>query len=144
MDRKRLGRRLGRYSRQERSNTVLIVEDEADIREMLRRLVEKQGWVPMEASDGREGLERVKETKPDLILTDLMMPAMDGFEFVERLREFDAWRDIPVIVLTAKDLTAEDRQRLNGNVERVLEKGSHDPDQLLARLRELIEPSQAA
>jgi CheY-like chemotaxis protein len=66
-----------------------------------------------------------------------MMPVMDGFTFVEELRRVEEWKKIPVIVLTAKDLTDEDRQRLNGHVERILDKGSQSREGLLDRLREL-------
>jgi CheY-like chemotaxis protein len=71
------------------------------------------------------------EKLPDAILLDLMMPEMDGFEFLAELRRHATWRDIPVLVLTAKDLTDEDRRRLNGEVERVMQKGAYDRDELL-------------
>ena len=105
---------------------------------MLRRLIEKEGWDVVEAENGREGLERVASARPSLIFTDLMMPVMDGFDFVEELRQVEAYREIPVIVLSAKDLTEDDRRRLNGHVERVLDKGSQSGEDLLDRLRELV------
>ena len=103
--------------------TVLVVEDDADTRDMLQRLLDKEGWVVIEAANGRCGVRAVAERLPDLILLDLMMPEMDGFAFLEALRQQDAWRSIPVVVVTAKDLTPEDRRRLNGYVERTLQKG---------------------
>ena len=73
-----------------------------------------------------------------MILLDLMMPEMDGFEVVAELRRHEAWRTIPIVVVTAKELTAEDRQRLNGYVERILEKGAYTRDTLLAEVRDLV------
>jgi CheY-like chemotaxis protein len=85
----------------------------------------------------------VAEEQPTLIFTDLMMPVMDGFSFVEELRRVEDWKKIPVIVLTAKDLTEEDRRRLSGHVERVLDKGSQNREDLLGRLRELAGDPQS-
>jgi CheY-like chemotaxis protein len=78
-----------------------------------------------------------------VILLDLMMPEMDGFEFVAELRRHESWRAIPVVVITARDLSREDRERLNGHVEKILQKGTYDRDQLLAEVRELVAQSVA-
>ena len=102
---------------------MLIVEDDANTREMLRRSVEKEGWTVREAENGRIGLERLDEEIPAIILLDLMMPEMDGFTFMEELRQ-RPHAPVPVIVITAKDLTAEDHQRLNGEVARILQKAA--------------------
>jgi DNA-binding response OmpR family regulator len=117
---------------------VLIVEDDAQTREMLRRAAEKQGWQVVEAGNGRVGLERVAQTVPGVILLDLMMPEMDGFEFMEGLRRRSECRNIPVIVVTAKDLTEEDRRRLNGDVIQILQKGGHSTGELLEEIRKLL------
>jgi CheY-like chemotaxis protein len=138
VDRGRLRDLLERYTRTGAAGCVLIVEDQADARSMLRRLIEKEGWDVVEAENGREGLEQVASAGPALIFTDLMMPVMDGFDFVEELRQVEEYREIPVIVLSAKDLTEDDRRRLNGRVERVLDKGSQSGEDLLDRLRELV------
>jgi CheY-like chemotaxis protein len=143
VDRGRLSRMLARYKQGGAAGRVLIVEDEAHVRDMLRRLVEKEGWEAALAENGREGLDRVAEARPTLIFTDLMMPVMDGFDFVEELRRHEEWKEIPVIVLTAKDLTEEDRRRLSGQVERVLDKGSQSHEDLLDRLRELVGSPQS-
>ena len=95
------------------------------------------------AENGKEGLARVADHKPALIITDLMMPVMDGFDFVDQLRRQEDYRDIPVIVLTAKDLTEDDRRRLSGQVERIFDKGSQDPDGLVQRLRQLVDSAEA-
>jgi CheY-like chemotaxis protein len=120
---------------------VLIVEDDAALREMLRRRLEKEGWKTVEAGNGREALERMVENQPELILLDLMMPEMDGFQFLEEVRKHEAWRAIPVIVVTAKELSAEDRQRLNGAVERILQKGAYSREELLHEVRDLVTAS---
>jgi len=73
-----------------------------------------------------------------LILLDLLMPHMNGFEFVTELRKNELWKSIPVIVITAKDLTAEDRMRLNGYVEMILQKGAFGQDELIAEIRTLV------
>jgi signal transduction histidine kinase/DNA-binding response OmpR family regulator len=117
---------------------VLIVDDDGDIRRLLRQLLERDGYKVAEAENGREALAVLPEIAPGLILLDLMMPEMDGFEFVIELRRHERWRQIPVIVITARDLSAEDRQRLNGYVEKVLQKGSYSRDALLAEVRELV------
>jgi len=80
----------------------------------------------------------MQESRPDLILLDLMMPEMDGFEFAHRLRERPEWQAIPVIVLTAKDITDEDRLRLNGYVEKIVQKGAWNSEALLRDVRALI------
>jgi signal transduction histidine kinase/DNA-binding response OmpR family regulator len=117
---------------------VLIVEDEVAMHEMLRRMLAREGWVVTEAVNGREALERVAEKRPELILLDLMMPEMDGFAFLEALRRQEAWREIRVVVITAKDLTPDDRQRLNGYVERILQKGTYSREELLREVRDLV------
>jgi len=83
-------------------------------------------------------LERLREVSPSVILLDLMMPEMDGFEFLAALRGHAAWRAIPVVVITARDLSGEDRERLNGRVERILQKGAHGREALLTEVRDLV------
>ncbi|MEE8311828.1 MAG: response regulator [Candidatus Binatia bacterium] len=138
VDREQLLRALDRYRCPEGPCDVLVVEDEEEIRTLMRRTLQKVGWNVHEAVNGAEGLERVLEGRPDLILLDLMMPVMDGFQFLRELRAVAEWRDIPVIVVTAKDLTEEDRRRLNGAVTAVLEKGAYGREELLAQVRELV------
>jgi CheY-like chemotaxis protein len=108
------------------------------MRDILRRLLEKAGWAVVEAVNGREALARLTEDRPHLILLDLLMPEMDGFTFVEVLRQQDAWRSIPVVVVTAKDLTPNDRQRLNGYVEQILQKGAYSQEALLHEVHRLV------
>ena len=135
IDRERLLAVLARYRR---DRPVLIVEDDAPLRELLRRMLEREGYAVVEAEHGRAALDRLREGAPGVILLDLMMPVMDGFEFLAELRREDAWRGIPVIVLTARDLSAEERELLNGSVARILQKGAYGQEALLAEVRGLV------
>ncbi len=137
-DRKHLVALLQKYRTTPSGASVLVVEDDSDARKILRRMLEKEGWAVIEAENGRAALERVADFPPELILLDLMMPEMDGFQFVAELRRHEAWRSIPIVVVTAKDLTAEDRLKLNGYVEKILQKGSYSREVLLAEVRDLV------
>jgi CheY-like chemotaxis protein len=117
---------------------ILVVEDDPSAREMFRRAAEDQGWTVAEAENGRVGLERIQEQAPGVILLDLMMPEMDGFTFIEELRRVPEHRKIPVVVVTAKDLTEEDRQRLNGHVIQILQKGGYSTQKLLDEINYLL------
>jgi signal transduction histidine kinase/DNA-binding response OmpR family regulator len=121
-----------------RAREVLVVEDDAATREMVRRTLAGDGWTVDEAPNGRVALERVAARRPALILLDLMMPEMDGVAFLAALRERPEWRTIPIVVLTARDLTAADRQSLNGHVSAIIQKGAYSRDELLAELRERL------
>ncbi|MHC4414909.1 MAG: response regulator [Planctomycetota bacterium] len=138
VDRGRLVKLLHKYRCANPPCRVLLVEDDPDTREMMRRTLEKEGWVVAEAGNGQEALESVKEHIPDLIVLDLMMPVMDGFQFTLELRKVEAWRDIPITVVTAKDLTDQERKELSGEVEMVLEKGAYSREQLLEQVRDLV------
>ena len=105
----------------------------------MREWIEGQHAIVQQAANGREALERLQESKPDLILLDLMMPEMDGFQVVASLQENPTWRDIPVIVITALELDAKDRARLNSGVETVLVKEAFRPADLVERIRRITE-----
>lgn len=114
---------------------VLVIEDNEDSARLIRRILEGgAGHEVTIAQNGREGLEIAMQEKPDLIVTDLMMPEMDGFQVVERLKAAPELRDIPVIVLSAKELTPVERSRLAGQVESFLQKGSFLNEELLQRI----------
>ena len=138
IDWKKLSGILEKYNLDSGPSSVLVVEDDSATREMMRRILEKEGWIVIEAENGRVGLERLAEAKPDLILLDLMMPEMDGFEFVSHLQADADNRSIPIVVVTAKDTTAEERQALKGHVQAVLQKGEYSRDGLLTRIRDLV------
>jgi signal transduction histidine kinase/DNA-binding response OmpR family regulator len=144
VDRERLAEVIKRVRSRGGDDSVLIVEDDADTRMMMRRLFEKEGWSVAEAENGSEGLVAVEAKTPGLILLDLMMPKMDGFEFVEHLRKREGGRDIPVVVLTAKDLTDEDRRRLRGTVDNVLQKGDQSGEVVKEVRRLLQQPRRKA
>ena len=133
---------LKNHQIQSDSQSILIVEDDETTREMLRKSLEKNDFKVRSAVNGKEALEKVSETKPGLIILDLMMPEMDGFEFAERLRENKEWLDIPVVVITAKDLTKEDHSRLKGNVEAIMQKGSYSKNDLMSEIGERIKKLQ--
>ncbi|MGH2442823.1 MAG: response regulator, partial [Chloroflexota bacterium] len=140
IDRERLLAVLAKYCKS-RDMPVLVVEDDPAVREMLRRTMENAGWPVVEAANGREGLDRVRETRPQAIILDLMMPEMDGFTFVDELQKDRRQRSIPIIVVTAKDLTPEDHRRLNGHVDKVILKGESSRAELLAEVRALLATS---
>ena len=122
IDWSRLAATLQKYRRSPDAHTVMVVEDDPQTREMLRRALVKGQWQVLEAENGRVALEKLNGVVPAAILLDLMMPEMDGFEFMQRLRQRPAFRQVPVVVITAKDITEEDRRRLNGQVARILQK----------------------
>jgi CheY-like chemotaxis protein len=123
---------------------VLVVDDDPVMRDLVRRALEKEGVPVAEAEHGRAALEQVARQTPALILLDLMMPEMDGFEFLTELRRDEGRRSIPVVIVTAKELTAEDREKLNGQVTRVIQKGGGTRDGLLAQIHELVAASARA
>ena len=114
---------------------VLVVEDDEATRSVLRRTLVGQGFTVQEAENGKVALEKLKTFVPSLLLLDLMMPEMDGFEFAEELRKNDEWSDIPIIVLSAKTLTEDDRARLEGWAKAYYPKGSESLDQVVAEVR---------
>jgi len=117
---------------------VLVVEDDPASREMLARLLQKEGLSVAEAENGSAALEQLARQIPSLILLDLMMPVMDGFEFLSVISREPQLATIPVVVVTAKDLTPEERERINGSVEAVFQKGAMDRDKLLREVSAMI------
>jgi CheY-like chemotaxis protein len=118
------------------SGKALLVDDDEVVRRGVRQALEPIGWQVTEAENGQVAVEALTAARPDVIILDLMMPKMDGFEFLDELRSRPDWQEIPVVVITAKDLTEKDRARLNGGVERIIQKS--DRDEMLRQLsREL-------
>ncbi len=113
---------------------MLLVDDDDTMRKWMRRVLEPDGWAVVEAENGRVALTRLAEASPDVIILDLVMPEMDGFEFLVELRRHEKWQEIPVVIMTAKDLTAEEQRRLDGDVARVLQKGTPALDELLREI----------
>jgi len=138
VDRELLHKTLNRYHCADKVCPVLLVEDDVTTRTLMAQTLEKAGWTVSEVGNGQEALDMMPDVQPRLILLDLMMPVMDGFGFLAAMRARPEWRHIPVIVITAKDLTAEDRARLAGNVEEVLEKTAYTREQLLEHVRDAV------
>jgi adenylate cyclase len=143
IDRERLHRMVERFRAPAQPTRVLLVEDDAFQRERMRGWLESQQWIVQEAANGKEALDRLRQGKPDLILLDLMMPEMDGFQVVATLQKEPGWQDIPVVVITALDLDAKDRERLNSGVQSVLVKETFRPADLVERIRRLADTRAA-
>ncbi|RVU45904.1 response regulator [Lujinxingia sediminis] len=136
---------LDRYRHEDESPSssekgrVLVVEDDEPTRSLICRVIEKEGWQVDQATNGLEGLQALASNAPPaLILLDLMMPKMDGFEFLRRVRHDAAHRQIPVVVITAKELTDDDREELSRGAREVLPKSGDDGERLLEQIRELV------
>ena len=121
-----------------KEGTVLVIDDDVDARTRLRRILGREGWRVIEAGNGAEALERLDGTAPSLILLDLMMPVMDGFAFLRRLRQRPDGGLVPVVVLTAKDVTPDERARLDRQANRVIAKSDLGLGDLVHELRELL------
>jgi CheY-like chemotaxis protein len=135
---------LQRYAREDSERRALVVDDQPENREVLRRALEHEGWQVSEAENGRVALERVAERAPSLILLDLMMPVMDGFEFVMEMRKLESGCSIPIVVVTAKDITDEDRRRLDGGVVGLIEKRGLAQESLLEQLRAQVAATEVS
>jgi signal transduction histidine kinase/CheY-like chemotaxis protein len=138
VDRRQLSKILKKYTCPDPPCPVLLVENDAATRALTRAILEGEGWKVSEAENGVIALIGMEQVRPSLIVLDLMMPEMDGFEFVERVRRHPEWRSIPIIVVTAKDLNSEDRRRLNGFIETILHKKGGSREALLNQVRDLV------
>jgi len=144
VDRAQLRRIMDKYRPDGSTGPVLVVEDDAETRRVMARLLTRDGWTVVQAENGRVALERVAEQRPALILLDLIMPTMDGLEFLTALRDTDEGRSIPVVVVTAKDLSTAERAQLNGHVSDVLAKGAYSHRDLLSDIRRLVHGPRGA
>ncbi|KMP10938.1 hypothetical protein UR09_04775 [Candidatus Nitromaritima sp. SCGC AAA799-A02] len=138
VDRNQIGAILKKYRNESSQNHILIIEDDPKQRELLRAVLEPKDFTVDEAEDGKTGLQKVTENQPDAIILDLMMPEMDGFEFLDKFRANPEWESIPVIVVSAKDLTAEEYLRLNGSVQKIFQKGIYSQEELVGKVNVLI------
>jgi signal transduction histidine kinase/DNA-binding response OmpR family regulator len=125
------------HTQQAKSSTpsALIVDDEESSRAILGRVLGEEGWQVREAANGRIALDQLHRGRTDLIILDLVMPEMDGFTFLGELRKHPEYVDIPVIILTAKDLSEEERQLLDSSIQRVFFKNAHNLDHLVQEVR---------
>jgi signal transduction histidine kinase/CheY-like chemotaxis protein len=122
-----------------RKTTVLVVDDEAANRDLLKQVLEAAGFTAILAGGGREGIDLARSEKPDVVMLDLLMPEVDGFDVLEALKEHEATRSIPVMILTAKHLSKVDIERLNRRVATILKRGSTGSVELLGQLRAILE-----
>jgi PAS domain S-box-containing protein len=138
VDRDKLRQLARQYATPSGDGRALVVDDDEGIRSLFQRALSEDGWTVDEAENGAVALEKAGQKRPDLVLLDLMMPVMDGFEFVMHYRKLEGCRTTPIIVVTAKDLDQKERESLLGGVERIVEKGALTREQLLKQVRELI------
>jgi CheY-like chemotaxis protein len=138
VDRDHLLQVLNRCCPGKSAKPILVLEDDIAMREMLARTLTKEGWRVTEAENGKVALEQIRHEIPGMILLDLMMPIMDGFTFLKELRKEDQWRDIPVLVITSKDITRQERELLEEKVVTILQKGEHTRKQLLEQVSSSI------
>ena len=127
-------RRIG----EPQASTVMIVDDDDLERREMIRMVEEAGLKPVVAEDGEVCLRLLKQQIPDILILDLMMPKVDGFTVLERIRAAPETSDLPVIVVSAKDLTSEDRKRLKGNISSILAKNASAPEALFKELKSVL------
>ncbi len=129
---------LEKYKQRAPSEYILIVDDNPDLRTMASRAIQKAGWEVRTADNGKSALALLEIILPSIIFLDIMMPVMDGFEFLSIFQNREEWKHIPVVVITSKDLMAEERQQLNGIVKKVIQKGDFTPEKLLKQISFLI------
>jgi DNA-binding response OmpR family regulator len=119
---------------------ILVVDDEIANRDWLTGVLEPAGFGVIPAVGGREAIELARSQRPDLVLLDLMMPEVSGFDVVEAIRSDRETASTPIMVLTAKDLTEADKRQLNGRVSKILQRGSTGAADLISLLRQVIAP----
>jgi CheY-like chemotaxis protein/anti-sigma regulatory factor (Ser/Thr protein kinase) len=133
---------LSRYRASQDEKTILLVDDDATSRELMRRIVSKEGWSVIEAENGKVALEVLSKSQPQIILLDLVMPEMNGFQFIEEFKKNPAWKQIPIIILTGTALTREERENLKGSIDVILSKkegGYLELERVMTQLKKLKE-----
>jgi CheY-like chemotaxis protein len=138
IDRSQMLAVVGRHLVGDHEPTLLVVDDEADARALILRQLQGTDWNIREAANGREALASLSERVPDLILLDLMMPEMDGFEFLDTLRSREEWQAVPVVIVSAKELSADERSFLEARAATVLSKGAYRRQDLAGAVARLL------
>lgn len=147
VDGKRLAALLHKYQNKRTTEhphevgSILVVEDDDTTRQMLREILQQDGWQVWEADNGSTAIQQLIQQTPTLILLDLVLPQINGFELINVVRTTSAWAKIPIIATTAKDLTPSERSQLKGCVEQVLQKGSYNSEELLRDIHALVNHS---
>jgi diguanylate cyclase (GGDEF)-like protein len=126
-------------------SSILVVDDDPQGLELLSDILKKEGFVVLKASDGEEAIKVAIRVDPDLIILDIMMPGATGFDVVDRLKEHPVARNIPIIIFTAKELSAGDKKRLGKNIKKIIQKAGFAKEDLVAevRLLEMAYPERA-
>jgi threonine synthase len=124
---------------QDRFPHILIADDTPEARRLIVRILQSQGnFTITEAENGRQALEIARNDPPDLVVLDLLMPEMDGFTVLDHFKDEPTLSDIPVIVVTAKELTRREKARLKGRIQSLMQKGSFMDDDLIEEIRSLV------
>ncbi|MGF7160935.1 signal transduction histidine kinase/CheY-like chemotaxis protein/HAMP domain-containing protein [Rhodoligotrophos appendicifer] len=144
IDPQELARVLGRIRQAEAGQDILIVDDDQGTQDVLRRMLVRQGWTVRVAGNGAEGLAELRRLRPAVILLDLIMPEMNGFEMLQAMQQDTDGCDIPVFVITSKDLTHEEQDWLRGHALEVFQKGAYGKTELIAALRTMVDASRQA
>ena len=127
------------YVAPERFPRILIADDAPDARRLVRRILQSQGeYTFFEAADGREALDLVNKEHPDLLILDLMMPEMDGFTVLDKMRSNPETAEIPVIVSTAKELTSDQNSHLKDQIQALMQKGGFMTDELMEEVKSIL------
>ena len=135
---------LARHLPRPGEGQILLVEDDPNLRDIMSRTIAEQGYQVIVAENGKRALDLLAKHSPQLILLDIMMPVMDGFQFLHQLRRHPEWNPLPIVVLTAKTLTAEEREFLMAHTENVIQKRDRLRDDLLASIRRHCQPAPNA
>lgn len=112
-------------------STILVVDDDESARDIMSAAAKKAGWASVQAINGRDALEKIQIHIPSIILLDLMMPEMDGFALIHELQKNSAWRDIPIIIVSAKELSTDERALLEKHAQNILQKGAYTRQELI-------------
>ncbi len=139
VEKNRLLRVIDKHITRSEQGLIMVVEDDTDSREMLCRLLMQEGWRVQAAANGIQAIELLKVEQPLLILLDLMMPEMDGFEVINKVRKKPDWQNIPIIVITAMDLTTAEHNLLADQVTNIFQKGKYNQQQLITEVQGLVE-----
>jgi len=121
--------------------TALVVDDDAKMLKLLERHLHAEGFIVLKAQGGQQGIDMAREHIPDFILLDLMMPEISGFDVVDAMKELPSTANIPIMILTAKEITAEDRQQLKGDIVRIMQKRDINHASFFDEFRRVAGPS---
>lgn len=148
VDREVLVRVIQRVARSsasgQRERTVLVIDDDPVILELIEAVLRPEGFEVLKAKDGRHGLQMAHERNPALVVLDLLMPQMDGFEVVDEMKGRPETAAIPIVVLTNKSLSREEKDRLNGRIIAIRQKGEFHREDFVAQVRSLLKPEESA